>query len=79
MMVHFLVFSYVVAWRTIFLDDFWIYFAQSKTIGSSVIVSCTSIGTMVYLTIPFIYSYLYTELWVLVVKSGVMRGVYIYT
>ena len=60
-----------------FLDDFCIPFAQSTTKGSSVLVTCNSIGATLWSNILFIYSALDPEdtymeasyAWVFVVNS----------
>ena len=78
---------YSVAQREIFLDDFWLPFAWRTTIGSSVLVTCTSIVATVWCDISLISSALDPEntcmeaahAWVFIVKSGGMRGVYLFS
>ena len=73
---------YAAAQRTIFLDDFWFTFSQRTTIGSSVLIFCTSIGTTVWCDISLMSSELSPEeTWteathdcVLLEKLWVLRG-----
>ena len=82
MTVCFLAAAYSAARNTMFLDNFCLPFAWSKTIGSSVLDTFNSIGTTVWSDILLIYSALDTEYtwmeaayaWVFVVKSGGLRG-----
>ena len=82
MTVIFLTSLYTAAWRIMFLDYFWPYFARSTTIGSSVLSTCNSIGAIVWRDILFIYLDLYPEdtcieashAWVFFVELGGLRG-----
>ena len=83
--VIFLTASDAAARRIMSLSDFCVPFSQRKTIGSSVLVTCNSIGAAVWCDIWFIYSALYPEdtwmeaahAWLFVVKLGGLRaGIY---
>ena len=64
-----------------FLDNFCAHFARNKTIGSSVLVNCYSIGATFWGDILLVYSTLGPEdtwleaahAWVFVVKLGGLR------
>ena len=81
-MVCFLTMSYAAAQRKIFIDDSGVPFTWRTTIVSSVLISCISIVAAVWCDIPLMYSDLAPEYncmettyaWVLVLKSGVLRG-----
>ena len=47
MTVCFLTASYTTAWRIMFLDDFFAPFDRSIIVGSSDLITCTSIGVTV--------------------------------
>ena len=74
--------SYNLYQRTVFLDDFWLLFAWTTTIVSSVLVSCTSLGATLWRDILLISSSFYSEYtWAeasnpraFVVKLGGLRG-----
>ena len=70
-------------WIIMLPGDFCVPFVQKKTIGSSVLLTCKSIGATVCRGILFISSALDSEdtwmetahAWVFVVKLGGLRGV----
>ena len=82
MTVIFLTASYTAALRIMFLEDFCIPFSWKKTMGSSFLVNCNSIGATFWSDVLSIYSVLAPEntwveaanAWVFVVKSLGMRG-----
>ena len=82
MMLCCLTASYKEARRTIFLDDCWIPFAWRTAVVSSVLISCTLIGSTFWCAIVLVSSDLdpeetwteATHAWVLVAKSGGLRG-----
>ena len=82
MTVIFLTALYNTAWMIIFLDDCCVLFAWKTTIGSSVMLTCKSIGATFWSDILFISSALAPEYtwmeaahaWVFVVKLGGLRG-----
>ena len=61
MMVSCLTESYAAAQSEMLLDDFWLTLSRRKTIGSPVLVSCTSIGTTVWHDLSLISLALVTE------------------
>ena len=81
-MVRCLAASYTADWRTIFPDDFQIPLSWRKTIGLSVLISCTSIDPIVWFAIILMSSTLAPEeTWteathdcVLLEKLWVLRG-----
>ena len=88
MTVIFLTASYTATQRIMFLGDCCIPFYWRTTIGSSVLVTCNSIGATVWSDIYFISSILAPEdtwmeaahAWVFVVKSlGIRGGSFVFT
>ena len=82
MTVIFLTASYTAYQRIIFLDDCFIPFSRRTTMGSSVLVTCNSIGATIWSDVLFISSVLAPEdtwmeaehTWIFVVQSLGMRG-----
>ena len=88
MTVRFLTVSYTASWRGVFPDYCCLPFCCRRTIGSSVLVTCTSICATVWRDISLITSALATEdIWmeaeharVFVFNSrGLSRGIFVFT